>query len=194
MRSRAMHMVTLEAFDPTRDSEMLRRWLAQPQVAKWWGDTARALEHARKCPSESQALIVADGAPVGYLCWQEPPKEELEAAGLAGLPSGLVDIDILIGRPELLGQGIGSRALEILLARLRSEQAVAFAGLGTSASNTNAIRCFARAGFRLFREFHDPEWGPCKYLIAELRVSNRGEESQSRPGTWVTLRRPLEPK
>lgn len=164
-----MHKVTLGAFDPKRDSEMLLRWLAQPHVAKWWGDAARAMEHARQSPPESHALIVADGAPVGYLCWQEPPKEELAAAGLADLPGGLVDIDILIGESDLLGQGVGSRALEILLARLRSEQAVGFAGLGTSASNTNALRCYAKAGFRLLREFQDAEWGPCEYLIADVR-------------------------
>lgn len=164
-----MHKVTLEAFDLGRDSERLLRWLAQPHVAKWWGDAARAMEHAKQCAPESHALIVSDGAPVGYLCWEEPPNEELAAAGLSDLPEGLVDIDILIGEAELLGQGIGSRALEILVARLRSEPAVVFAGLGTSASNTNAIRCYAKAGFRLFREFQDPEWGPCKYLIAEVQ-------------------------
>jgi aminoglycoside 6'-N-acetyltransferase len=164
-----MHKVALEAFDPERDSEMFRRWLAEPHVAKWWGDAARAMEHARRCPPESQALIVADGIPVGYLCWQEPPKEELAAAGLTDLPEGLVDIDILIGEAEFLNQGVGSGALEILLARLGSERAVKFAGLGTSASNANAIRCYAKAGFRLFRDFLDAEWGPCKYLIAGVR-------------------------
>jgi aminoglycoside 6'-N-acetyltransferase len=164
-----MHTVALEAFDPVRDSDRLLRWLAQPHVAKWWGDPARAMEHARQCVPESHALIVADRAPVGYLCWQEPPEEELEAADLTDLPSALADIDILVGEPELLGQGIGSRALELLLSRLRRESSVAFAGLGTSVSNTNAIRCYEKAGFRLFREFRDPEWGPCKYLIAEVR-------------------------
>lgn len=175
-----MHNVTLEAFDAERDLEMLLRWLTQAHVAKWWGDPAGPMEHARQCRAESHALIVADGAPVGYLCWREPPAGELEAAGLADLPRGLVDVDILIGNPELLGQGVGSRALEILLARLRSEQAVAFAGLGTSVSNANAIRCFAKAGFRLFREFQDPEWGPCKYMIAEVRGGGRGSSGYRR--------------
>jgi aminoglycoside 6'-N-acetyltransferase len=161
-----MPEVSLEAFDPIRDSDKLLRWLAQPHVAKWWGDPARAMRHASDCVPEAHALIVADGTPVGYLCWQEPTKEELEAADLTDLPSGLVDIDILIGDAQLLGQGVGSRALELLLARLRCDPSFAFAGLGTSASNTNAIRCFEKAGFRLHREFQDPEWGPCKYLIA----------------------------
>ena len=164
-----MHSVTLSAFDLMRDSDRLLRWLAQPHVAKWWGDAAWAVQHARQCAPESHALIVADRTPVGYLCWQEPPKEELEAADLTDLPRGLVDIDILIGEPDLLGQGVGSRALELLLGRLRCESSVAFAGLGTSASNTTAIRCSEKAGFRLFREFQDPEWGPCKYLIAEVQ-------------------------
>jgi aminoglycoside 6'-N-acetyltransferase len=163
-----MPKITLEAFDLIRDSDRLLRWLAQPHVAKWWGDAARAMQHASECAPESHALIVADGTPVGYLCWQPPPREELEAADLNDLPSGLVDIDILIGDPDLLGQGVGARALELLLARLRSDPSVAFAGLGTSASNTKAIRCFEKAGFRRYREFQDPEWGPCKYLIAEV--------------------------
>lgn len=163
-----MPRVSLEAVDLARDSERLLGWLAEPHVAKWWGDAARAIQHASECAPELHALIVVDGAPAGYLCWQQPPKEELEAADLTDLPSGLVDIDILIGDPSLLGRGVGSRALELLLARLRCQPSVAFAGVGTSAENTNAIRCFQKAGFRLHREFHDPEWGPCKYLIAEV--------------------------
>jgi ribosomal protein S18 acetylase RimI-like enzyme len=127
------------------------------------------MEHARQCAPEWHALVVAGGTPVGYLCWQVPPKEDLEAAYLTDLPRGLVDIDILIGEPGLLGQGVGSRALQLLLTRLRCEPSVAFAGLGTSVSNTNAIRCFEKAGFRLFREFQDPEWGPCTYLIAQVQ-------------------------
>jgi len=178
-----MPKVTLEAFDLERDSDRLLRWLAQPHVAKWWGDAARAMQHASECAPESHALIVSDGTPVGYLCWQQPPKEELEAADLTDLPSGLVDIDILIGDPEVLGQGVGSRALALLLARLRREPSIAFAGLGASASNTNAIRCYEKAGFRLHREFQDPEWGPCKYLIAEVPV---GAISVSREGNRGT--------
>jgi aminoglycoside 6'-N-acetyltransferase len=164
-----MSEVTLEAFDRIRDSGRLRGWLAQPHVAKWWGDADRAMRHAAKCPPDSHALIAADGVPVGYLCWQEPPGDELEAAGLTDLPAGLVDIDILIGESDLLGRGIGSRALGLLLARLRRDPSIAFAGLGTSVSNANAVRCYEKAGFRLHREFQDPEWGPCRYLTADVR-------------------------
>ncbi len=160
--------VTLEAFDPTRDLEMLRRWLVQPHVARWWGDAEPAMQLALRCGPESSALIVADGRPVGYLCWQEPPQSELEAAALTDLPQGLVDIDILVGETSHIGQGVGSRALELLVARFHDAHFCAFAGLGTSVSNIDAIRCFEKAGFRLFRDFQDPEWGPCKYLITRI--------------------------
>lgn len=163
-----MPKVTLEPFDLVQHSETLLGWLAQPHVAKWWGDATRAMQHATACAPDSHALIVAEGTAAGYLCWQPPPDQELEAADLTDLPSGLVDIDILIGDPNLLGRGVGSRALKLLLARLGGDPSALFAGLGTSASNTHAIHCFEKAGFRLHREFLDPAWGPCKYLIAEV--------------------------
>ena len=112
-------------------------------------------------------MVLADGAPVGYLCWQKPSKEETEAAGVTDLPEGLVDIDIMIDEPAYLGRGIAGKALALLMARLR-DAGVTIAGLGTSISNRAAIRAFEKAGFRLFREFEDPEWGPCKYMVAEL--------------------------
>ena len=168
-REWALRKVTLEAFDWARDSDKFVAWLAQPHVARWWGDAARAILHARTCPSESHALIVVDGVPVGYLSWLAAQQDEFAAVNLADVPSGLVDIDILVGDPDATGQGVGSRALELLLARLGREPSIAFAGLGSSAANSKAIRCFEKAGFRLHREFLDPEWGPCKYLIAEVR-------------------------
>ena len=73
-------------------------------------------------------------------------------------PTGLVDIDILVGEVSHLGQGVGSRALELLVERFRDARSFAFAGLGTSVSNTRAIRCYGEAGFQVLRAFRDPEW------------------------------------
>ncbi len=83
------------------------------------------------------------------------------------VPDDLVDIDILIGEPEFLGRGVGPRALVLVLAKLRGE-GVGFAGLGTSTSNRAAIRAFEKAGFRTFRDFEDPEFGTCRYLVAQV--------------------------
>lgn len=160
--------ISLEPFDPELHSGILLDWLCRPHVKRWWGDPQPALDHARRSLPDTHALIVADGEPVGYLCWQRPTEGEREIAELTDLPEELVDIDILIGEPELLGQGIGSRALRLLLDRLRRDSSVLFAGLAASMVNAHAGRAYQRAGFRPYREFQDPEWGRCQYFIVEV--------------------------
>ncbi len=160
--------VRLEAFDPELHSQRLRKWLHRPHVARWWGDPQQALEYSLKCSPENHAVIVADGAPVGYMCWQPPPRNELEAVGLADLPKDLVDIDVFIGDLDFIDRGVGPRSLSLLLARLRVDSLVTAAGVGTSVSNERAIRAFEKAGFRLFREFQDPEFGSCWYMVVEV--------------------------
>ena len=164
----AIQEVRLETFDPELHSQRLRDWLRRPHVARWWGDPQQELENSLRRSRETHAIIAADGAYVGYICWQRPPQDELEAAGLTDFPEDLVDIDIMIGEPEFLGHGVGPRALALVLAKLRDE-AVGSAGLGTSISNRAAIRASEKAGVRLFREFEDPVCGPCRYMVAELR-------------------------
>lgn len=77
-----VRVVSLRSFDPALDSERLRSWLCQPHVARWWGDPNQQLQNSLQRSAETHAIIVADGAPVGYLCWQKPPQDELEAADL----------------------------------------------------------------------------------------------------------------
>ena len=161
--------VCLETYDAELHSPLLQGWLRRPHVAQWWGDPELAMEESSGHSPDSHAVVVADGVPVGYLCWQSPPRELLAAAGLADLPEDLVDIDILIGEPEVIGRGVGRRCLGLLLARLRADPSVSAAGLGTSVSNERAIRAFERAGFRLFREFQDSEFGSCRYMVADVR-------------------------
>ncbi len=160
--------VGLRPFDPGPDAQRLQGWLRQPHVAPWWGDPRLALEDALRRSSDTCAIILADGVPVGYLCWQTLPPEDLAAAGLADLPDGLVDIDIVVGEPTAVGRGIGPRALALLLGRLRADPSVTVAGVGTSAANRRAIRAFTKAGFGLFREFQDPEFGPCWYMTVDV--------------------------
>lgn len=160
--------VALRTLDLQADLPLLERWLRRPHVVRWWGTPDRHLTALAQRSGDTHAVIIADGRPVGYLCWQRPSFSELEAAGLTDLPEDLVDVDILIGEPELLGRGVGPRALDLLLATLHRE-GVEFAGLGTSTSNRLAIRAFEKAGFRLFRDFEDLESGSCQYMVAQLR-------------------------
>ena len=159
--------VDLKVLDLQADLPLLERWLRSPHVVRWWGTPDLHLTALAQRSRDTHAVITADGRPVGYLCWQRPSRQELEAAELTDLPEDLVDIDILIGEPAFLGCGVGPRALVLLLAKLRSD-GVGYAGLGTSTSNRAAIRAYEKAGFHLFRDFEDPESGPCRYMVVQL--------------------------
>lgn len=159
--------IALKVLEMQADLPLLERWLQSPHVSRWWGPQDHLTMLAQRS-RDTDAVITADGKPVGYLCWQVPSPSELESAGLTDLPETLVDIDILIGEPEFLGRGVGPRALVLLLVKLRRE-GVEFAGLGTSTANRAAVRAFEKAGFRLFKDFEDPDSGPCKYMVAQLR-------------------------
>lgn len=160
--------VELRALDLTADRPLLEPWLRSPHVVRWWGTQDMQVTGLGQRSRNTEAVITAGRKPVGYLCWQRPSTSEIAAARLTGLPADLMDIDILIGEPEFLGCGVGPRALGLLLAKLRGE-GVGFAGLGTSTSNRAAIRAFEKAGFLAFRDFDDPEFGPCRYMVAEVR-------------------------
>lgn len=144
------------------------RWLRRPHVVRWWGTPDRHLTALAQRSRDPHAVIIADGRPVGHLCWQRPSPSELEAAGLTDLPGDLRDADILIGESEFLGGGPGPIALNLPLAVLHGE-GLKFAGLGTSTSDRSATSAFEKAGFRLFRIFEDPESGSCQYTVAQLR-------------------------
>ncbi|MFZ5786023.1 MAG: GNAT family N-acetyltransferase [Acidobacteriota bacterium] len=161
-----MPAVTLSTFDPERDLPRVVAWVRRPHVVRWWGDPEQSLTTLRGHPAAAAALIHVDGRPVGFLCWQTPPEEELHAAGLGDLPRDLVDVDIMIGEPDTLGQGVGPAALGHLLARFRAE-GVRAAGLATAVANERALRAFEKAGFRPYRDFRE---GGCefRYLIQTL--------------------------
>lgn len=161
-----MPAVALSTFDPERDLSRVAAWVRRPHVAQWWGDPEQTLAAVREHPVAAEALINVDGGPVGFICWQTPPEEELQAAGLGDLPRDLVDVDIMIGEPDALGQGVGPAALGQLLARFRAE-GVRVVGLATAVANERALRAFEKAGFHPFRDFRE---GGCefRYLIQTL--------------------------
>lgn len=169
MRTPIPPRVELLPFDPVRDLKGLRAWLHRPHVARWWGDPDVALAAVGQHPTGAHALIAVDKTPVGYICWQEPPPEELAAAGLSDLPDGLVDVDILVGELDHLGRGVGPQALSLLLDRLRAE-GHSWVGIATAVANPRAVRAYEKAGFRPFRTFR--EGGEdYRYLVQSLAVA-----------------------
>lgn len=170
-----IHNVSLDTFDAQRDRERLHQWLRRRHVARWWGDPDVQLTAClARPPGGDHALIRADGIAIGYVRWQRVAREELDAAGLAEIPDGSIDIDICIGEPDYVGRGIATRALAALVERLCADPGIPLVGLGTSVANGAAIRAFEKAGFRRLREFDDPVYGRCVIMTADCGLSRRG--------------------
>lgn len=107
------------------DFPLLRQWLRQPHVARWWnhetspeavardfGAAARGAE-----PSED-LLVLLDGLPVGLVQrsrYGDYP-EYLEAlAPILEVDAEAVSIDYLIGDPQRIGRGLGSRVIRAIV-------------------------------------------------------------------------------
>lgn len=107
------------------DFPLLRQWLEQPHVARWWnhetspdavardfGPAARGEE-----PSED-LLMLLDDEPFGLVqrCrFADFPEYIDELAGQVEAPQGAMSIDYLIGNPLLVGRGLGTRMIQAVV-------------------------------------------------------------------------------
>jgi aminoglycoside 6'-N-acetyltransferase len=149
-----MPNVELQPFHTEGHFPLIETWLNRPHVARWWGEPNQNLLELRQRRRDAEAIIVMNGIPVGYLCWQKPSQSELEEAGLTELPSDLIDMDIMIGELGALGQGVGPEALRQLFERLRA-QGVSVVGVAAAAANQRALNAYAKVGLQPFQDFFE---------------------------------------
>jgi aminoglycoside 6'-N-acetyltransferase len=117
---------------------LLERWLRTTEVVRWWGDPqeqAALLRQDLDEPRMVMRIVSLAGRPFAY------------AQDYAHLPAGTRAIDSFIGEPDMIGQGHGSRFLNILAQRLRAEGAPVVA-IDPDVENLRARRAYAKAGFR----------------------------------------------
>ncbi|WP_371525548.1 acetyltransferase [Streptomyces sp. NBC_01283] len=114
-------MISWRRLDET-DFPLLRQWLRQPHVARWWhhetspeavardfGPAARGEE-----PSED-LLILLDGEPFGLVQryrFADYAEDLSELAHQAEIPQEAMSVDYLIGDPKRIGQGLGTRMIQ----------------------------------------------------------------------------------
>lgn len=160
--------VTLTPFSST-DIELLGQWLTAPHVAAWYPDPENHIAWAANPPpSGDRALITVGGRAVGYIRWQSVLREVLDSVGLYEIPAGSVDVDMLIGDLEFVGQGIGARALLLLVLQLLQRGNVPLVGLSPSVQNLFAQRAYAKAGFHILCEYDPPIYGPCCLMVCRF--------------------------
>lgn len=169
------------------DLRLLHEWLRRPHVQRWWKDREtyeEIVEHY--LPSiegtDPTALYIAllDQQPIGfvqtYLVSDYP-----EYAALMEVGAGVAGVDLLIGDEELTGQGLGSEILR------RFVEELVFASAATTSCiadpdvrNVASLRAFEKAGFRVVKEFVDPEDGELHALVRRDRYEQPVFVPQSR--------------
>jgi RimJ/RimL family protein N-acetyltransferase len=151
------------------DRFLIRRWLSDPEVRRWWGGTAAA-EAAITLALESlhalPRVVECDSRPIGYVHAIDVAILGEEQAGQ--LPPGIWQIDFFTGVAEHRGQNGEATALALLAAEVFSTTlAVACCGI-VSVRNEAGVRAYEKAGFRWLRIWTDRVLGPC-WLMEKAR-------------------------
>lgn len=154
------------AFRPlaAADIALMHRWLAEPHVARWWGDPDEEarLMHVILSEADTDAFVASlDGEPVGYAqAWQIEP-----VGAYPDQPAGTRAVDVFIGPRHKLGKGHGVRMIEAFSARLLAAGA---ARVITDPARDNHIaqRAYARAGFVPLGQRNTPD-GPVALMARD---------------------------
>ena len=145
------------------DLPLLRSWLEQPHVARWWNHETSAEAVARDFgpaargaePSED-LLVLLDGEPLGLVqrCrLADYPDYAAELAAVVSVPPGAVTIDYLIGEPAQVGRGLGPRMIEAIVRATWDDHPGAECVLvPVPAANRASWRALEKAGLRRVAE------------------------------------------
>lgn len=146
------------------DKAMLLEWLSLPDSQKWWGKPEReiALIYQGEQTGESSGFIVHDDdqGPFAYIqswpCDAQPADAIIEEPWVAKQAPGTLGIDITIGKPNMVGNGYGSRAVTAFCEKLFVEGAPRLI-IDPDAANLRAVRAYQKAGFARFDQFTNPD-------------------------------------
>ena len=158
--------LTLRPATP-EDRFRIRRWLADPEVASWWGNAASVeAEITLAMASEASLcrIVESDGAPIGYTqaveigLWGEQPPP--------GLAPATWDIDLFIASAE--HRASASRtALALLVDEVFATRLAVACCTVVPATSETVARAYEAAGFRWTRIWPDPLSGPCWLMLRE---------------------------
>jgi aminoglycoside 6'-N-acetyltransferase len=146
------------AFRPVTEADypLLGAWLNAPHVREWWGDPEEELGLIRDMVEGRDTtrpfIIELEGAPAGYIqLWFVGHHQNAEWIALhpwlAELPSDAVGVDLSLGDPARLSQGIGSAALAAFARQVHADGHRTIV-IDPDPANARAVRAYAKAGFR----------------------------------------------
>jgi aminoglycoside 6'-N-acetyltransferase len=150
---------------PLREADLplLAEWLREPQVLRWWNHeyspdaVARDFGASVRGEEAGEDLVVLlDEQPIGLL--QRSPiaayADDLQAfRALMDVPDGAVELDYLIGLPDLRGRGLGPRLIQTAVERTWNDHPDAPCVLvAVVAANRASWRALEKAGLHRVAE------------------------------------------
>jgi aminoglycoside 6'-N-acetyltransferase len=147
------------AFRPMSEADLplVKRWLAEPHVMQWWGDTYEQFEIVSgdlEVEAMDQFIVATDDRAFGYLQCYNP--EVWPDNGLGVHPKGARGIDQFIGEPSMVDRGHGSAFIRSFIDRLLAAGASRVI-TDPDPANARAIRAYEKAGFCRDRLVETPD-------------------------------------
>lgn len=143
-------------FRPLRldDLPLLERWLSMPHVDAWWHEPLDlAGVRAKYVPGIEgtepiHVFVIGHGArPIGWIQWYRWA-DYPEHAALLGAGPESAGIDLAIGEAELIGVGVGSRAIRAFVDSIVfADPAITACVTDPDVRNDRSCRAFEKAGF-----------------------------------------------
>ena len=138
------------------DLPLVRRWLAMPHVAEWWGgpdEQFGLVSEDMTHPAMDQYLVAVGERPFGYLqCYRMTEWN----TGFGPQPDGTRGIDQMIGEPDMIERGHGSAFIRAFIEDLLVA-GVPRVVTDPDPTNARAIRCYEKAGFARDRLADTPD-------------------------------------
>jgi len=141
----------------TADLPLVRRWLAEPHVAQWWGDTCEQFELVSgdlEVEAMDQFIVATDARPFGYIQCYDP--DVWPDNGLGDHPRGTRGIDQFIGELAMVDRGHGSAFIRVFIDRLLASGTPRVI-TDPDPANARAIRAYEKAGFVRDHEVDTPD-------------------------------------
>lgn len=170
------------------DFPALSRWFAEPHVALWWqrDSSPRSVErrYGPRVDGREPTRVFAitlEGRAIGLIQVAKLTDHPWTERGL-----NAVEIDYLIGEPQLCGQGFGAAAIRLCTKRtFRTSREITTIVAAPQYANTASRRALEKAGFGLVEvRPHDPD-GPNAGPIAIYQMDRPGILSGVLPAETV---------
>ena len=167
----------------TSDLGLMHRWLNAPHVRRWWyaeGTFYKEIEEhylpgiGGRDPTDLFLILHGD-EPIGFIQTYRISAEADEAyASLVGVDNS-AGVDLFIGEPGYLYQGLGSSVIHRFLSEhVFSYPEVEVCVIGPEPKNVAAIRAYEKAGFRYFKTIQVPGEPEPEYLMRLTRGQFEG--------------------